>query len=89
MLTATCPSCEEIIELSGRPKIGRKVTCPRCDEGLIVMRLKPIELEWTDAADWKDRDADRDKTKRKRRAYDWRDAWRAHYNWDELHPDFY
>ncbi|MFN2171384.1 MAG: hypothetical protein ACK2UF_08165 [Candidatus Promineifilaceae bacterium] len=41
---ALCPECEGVIKLSGKLKIGQKLTCRRCGSALIVFDRKPLEL---------------------------------------------
>jgi lysine biosynthesis protein LysW len=41
---ALCPECEGLIKLSGKLKIGQKLTCRRCGSALIVYDRKPLEL---------------------------------------------
>jgi lysine biosynthesis protein LysW len=41
---ALCPECEGIIKLSGKLKIGQKLTCRRCGSALIVFDRRPLEL---------------------------------------------
>jgi DNA-directed RNA polymerase subunit RPC12/RpoP len=56
MIRANCPNCETTVKLADHLKIGHKVTCSRCKERLMVLRLKPVELDWVDDADF-ERDA--------------------------------
>jgi len=60
MTVAICPSCGEDVKLSGRPRIGQKMTCPHCDAWLEVIEMDPVELDWA-----YDEDEDWD--------YDWED----------------
>ena len=46
MSHAECPHCEGRIRLSGGPRLGQKVTCPRCGEKLEVIRIDPVELDY-------------------------------------------
>jgi lysine biosynthesis protein LysW len=41
---ALCPECEGLIKLSGKLKIGQKLTCRRCGSALVVYDRKPLEL---------------------------------------------
>jgi hypothetical protein len=54
MLKANCPSCEEAIKLFKGSKIGQKLTCPHCDEWLVVMQLNPVALGSSDGSNWAD-----------------------------------
>ena len=65
MTTATCPSCDEPVKLSGHTRIGQNAFCPRCREQLVVIRLKPVELGWADDLGWEADDLDRRKMLRK------------------------
>jgi len=49
-----CPVCGQEIGISDRLKIGGKVNCQYCNEKLIVLRLSPVELEWSDDEEWDD-----------------------------------
>jgi lysine biosynthesis protein LysW len=44
---AFCPSCAAPIYFSRRPRLGEIIVCGECDEDLEVVRLSPIELEWS------------------------------------------
>lgn len=54
MAVAICPSCGEDVRISGRPKIGQKVTCPHCEDYLEVIEIDPVELDWDADDDWDD-----------------------------------
>ena len=43
---ATCPDCGQRVRLTGEIFVGRKVTCPKCDEQLIVIETTPVKLDW-------------------------------------------
>ncbi len=63
VLKAECPECDTHIRFHSRPKVGKIVVCPECDERLEVRRLNPLELEWADE-DYDD---------------DWYDSWGDDY----------
>ncbi len=52
MTAATCPSCEEVIRHSDCLKVGQYVQCRNCYENLIVIKLNPVVLDWSDGGDW-------------------------------------
>lgn len=45
MSEVLCPECENPIKLGGKPHRGQKTHCPRCKSNLVVVGLKPIDLE--------------------------------------------
>ena len=47
MTKADCPACGQEIGISRHLRVGAKVNCQHCTEKLIVMRLNPVELEWS------------------------------------------
>lgn len=40
-----CPECESLVKLGGKPHRGQKIRCPRCQSNLVVIGVKPIELD--------------------------------------------
>jgi lysine biosynthesis protein LysW len=47
MLTTLCPECDAEIKFSFPPNLKQRVICDCCRSNLIVIRLHPIELDWT------------------------------------------
>ena len=46
-LIATCPLCDEDIDLDDDVEVGEVVTCSACDNELEVVSLEPLLLsEW-------------------------------------------
>jgi lysine biosynthesis protein LysW len=59
MAIANCIECDEEIEISGRPRLGQKVTCTNCGAELEVASINPLELDWAEEDyddDWEDDD---------------------------------
>jgi hypothetical protein len=46
MALGYCPECDEDVGFRQEPTIGTKKICPNCGAHLIVIGLKPIELDW-------------------------------------------
>ena len=64
---ATCPSCDENVNLSAKLRVGDMVRCRSCGEELEVVDTDPYELDWPyleddegddDDDDWDDDDDD-------------------------------
>jgi alpha-aminoadipate carrier protein LysW len=51
-----CPECEQRVVLR-QPKLGQHVVCQECGTELVVVNIKPLELDW---ADYEDEDWDDD-----------------------------
>ncbi len=45
--SAYCPECDQQLKLGTRPYKGQKVICSACDTNLILINLRPLELEPT------------------------------------------
>ena len=46
-MIALCPGCEGEINFSQyMPKQGEKLMCPHCEAYLVVVRVKPLEIDW-------------------------------------------
>ncbi len=41
---ALCPECDGPVHLSGKLKVGRKLSCRRCGATLVIAERKPLEL---------------------------------------------
>jgi hypothetical protein len=90
MTTATCPSCDEPVKLSGHTRIGQEAICSRCREQLVVIRLKPLELGWADDLGWEVDDLDRRKKlnkpgKQKKKSHYSRDKRSSYFIEDEAY----
>ena len=48
MITASCPECQQKINLSSDPEIGQPITCQYCNTMLEVVWLFPIFLDYMD-----------------------------------------
>jgi lysine biosynthesis protein LysW len=46
MALATCPGCDEDIQLTGRARLGQTVICDRCGARLEIISVAPAELDW-------------------------------------------
>ncbi|MFN2187856.1 MAG: hypothetical protein ACK2T3_03765 [Candidatus Promineifilaceae bacterium] len=46
-LTTNCPSCDAIIRLSRRPRLGAIIVCQECDESFEVVSITPLQLNWS------------------------------------------
>jgi len=46
MAKTECPSCESLIPVARKPRMGDLVICPVCKEKLEIIWLNPIELDW-------------------------------------------
>jgi lysine biosynthesis protein LysW len=44
-VVVSCPECEHPLKLGGRPHRGQRIVCPRCQSGLVVVSLNPLNLE--------------------------------------------
>ena len=44
-MSALCVECDAELDLSGRPRIGQRVTCPNCGIRLEVVGLHPVEVD--------------------------------------------
>ena len=40
-----CPECEHRLNVGAHPFLGQKIRCPRCETGLAVINLRPLELD--------------------------------------------
>jgi uncharacterized paraquat-inducible protein A len=40
-----CPECEYPLKLGSHPHQGQRIVCPRCQSGLVVVSLNPLNLE--------------------------------------------
>jgi len=58
-ITASCPDCEEVIQLGTKPYQGQKITCPNCWAYLEIISLTPLELDW-DTSQFEDEEDDDD-----------------------------
>ena len=47
MKTTRCPMCKSNINLRHKPWKGQFIDCPSCEAVLEVVRLNPLELDWT------------------------------------------
>jgi lysine biosynthesis protein LysW len=63
-ISTACPACDAKIRLRKTPALGEEITCPECDEALVVVSVDPVELDWAavdfDADDDDDDDWDDD-----------------------------
>ena len=41
----SCPECGHRLKLGNHPHKGQRVTCPECESKLVVVNLRPIELD--------------------------------------------
>lgn len=41
-----CPECDADVAFESRPEYGALVRCPLCQAQLVVIGLRPIELDW-------------------------------------------
>jgi len=60
-ISVACPSCNARVDFSSRPSLGEIVVCGNCDENLMVISLKPLEVDWPvldEDGDWSDDDFD-------------------------------
>jgi hypothetical protein len=48
MAFAYCLDCGSRIYLGAKPWKGQPVFCERCDADMEVIRVNPLELDWTD-----------------------------------------
>ena len=55
---AECPNCEQPVKILGTMKIGKGVTCPKCNVRLEISWLDPIELDWPENSFEKEEDDD-------------------------------
>ncbi len=46
MPIAMCPICDGDLLVRGRPSLGQRVVCPRCDAKLFIVWQDPLELDW-------------------------------------------
>ena len=46
MVTAQCPDCDRMTGISGKPSLGRIITCENCGIRLEITWLDPIELDY-------------------------------------------
>jgi lysine biosynthesis protein LysW len=46
MAVATCPGCDEDIQIAGRARLGQTIICNRCGARLEVIAVNPLELDW-------------------------------------------
>lgn len=46
MIIASCPECQQQIELNSNPEVGQQVTCGSCKMDLEVTWLLPISLDY-------------------------------------------
>lgn len=46
MKRATCPECDNWVELPSHVELGRRVSCSDCNSQLTVIRKSPVELDW-------------------------------------------
>ncbi|HUN23410.1 MAG TPA: hypothetical protein PK299_09810 [Anaerolineales bacterium] len=61
-ISTACPACDAKIRLRKTPSLGEEITCPECDEALVVVSVDPVELDWAavdfdaddDDDDWDD-----------------------------------
>lgn len=47
-----CPSCDGLIQLFAKPKLGQKLTCKSCHTELEIVELHPLTIDW--AFDYED-----------------------------------
>ena len=45
-MVASCPDCDEQIDLGPRPTEGQRLTCFNCGAQLEIINLEPPELDW-------------------------------------------
>ncbi len=41
-----CPECDGEVPVSEAPRINQRICCPHCNSRLVVIGVKPIELDW-------------------------------------------
>ena len=60
MPLATCPSCDEDVNVPGKVRLGAVIVCPRCAARLEVISTAPLELDWAfdEADELEDEEAD-------------------------------
>lgn len=46
MAVATCPGCDEDIQIAGKARLGQTIICTRCGARLEVIAVNPLELDW-------------------------------------------
>ena len=46
MAVATCPGCDEDVQIGARAKLGQTIICSRCGARLEVIAVSPLELDW-------------------------------------------
>ncbi|MBM3302563.1 MAG: hypothetical protein FJY85_21760 [Deltaproteobacteria bacterium] len=46
MAIATCPGCDEDIEIGSRVRLGQTIICNRCGARLEIIAVNPPELDW-------------------------------------------
>jgi len=91
MTRAICPSCQDEIGLPDHLRVGQRVSCHNCAEKLIVIHLKPVELEWSDGGDWEEGEvigAGKATRTRRKGAFDPHDSFRDEYrDWESDDAD--
>ena len=55
---ADCPECNASLRFRKSVKAGQLIVCPECDETLVVVSPKPLELDWADEDPWDYEDHD-------------------------------
>ena len=40
-----CPECEHRLNVGAHPFLGQKPRCPNCETGLVILNLRPLELD--------------------------------------------
>ena len=46
MPIALCPMCDGDLLVRGRPSLGQRVVCRKCEAKLFVVWQDPLELDW-------------------------------------------
>lgn len=41
-----CPECDEILQITGKIRIGQKITCRRCHKALVIVNKNPLEVDF-------------------------------------------
>ncbi len=62
-IRTTCPDCSAAVYFESLPELDQEVVCDECESSLIVVRVKPLKLDWAyddDVDDWDDFDDDFD-----------------------------
>ncbi len=46
MIKTTCPECDHDVFMETMPNVGERVVCSACKTTLVVIRIKPVRLDW-------------------------------------------